>query len=83
MTETPIYDQIRKEMQFNSTPGVRFFTDENGPPEGESILMENVHGMQIFWSGKRWVEADQAVYSQNYDSWPPRDYDGPWREVPE
>lgn len=61
--------------------GRRRFTARQEPPLGERIALVNPEGTRITWTGKRWCERGYERDLQVHDSWPPRDYDGPWWEV--
>lgn len=83
MSNTPIYDQLAAEFVFANADG-RCFTEDNEPPAGEKVLLENVHGQRIRWNGKRWHDDADDGSLGTQECWPPYDY-GPvlWREVRE
>jgi hypothetical protein len=62
--------------------GGTFYTEDKEPPAGAAMLLENVHGQQIQWNGKRWYDPADDGSLGTQDCWPPYDY-GPvlWREV--
>ena len=84
VSDTPVFDQLMRELAFSQKPG-RFFTEDREPPHDEQLILENVHNQRIYWSGKRWCEdgyQNSESGGQMFDAWPPYAY-GPvlWREV--
>lgn len=82
MSDTPMYDRLAAEFVFANLPG-RVYTEDEGPPLGEPMTLENVDGDRIRWNGKRWYNPETCDGSlQTQECWPPYDY-GPvmWREA--
>lgn len=82
MSETPIFDRLLVEQTFRHRSGP-LYTEDNKPPAGQAMTLENPDGQRLRWTGKRWYNPETCDGSlQTQDCWPPYDY-GPvlWREM--
>lgn len=82
MSDTPIYDHVRRRQEFLSDQNARYFTNDEEPPFGEHIELVDAYGTRLTWNGKRWYNPEEGGSLQTQECWPPYDYgDGPWKEV--
>lgn len=60
----------------------RVFTEENPPPSGTPMVLENRTHQRLLWTGHRWY--DTATSTRAVDPWPPDPFiygPSPWYEV--